>query len=136
MHPAPLGYAVTGTNSIEFGGGYLLERYSKNDFHQDIFFLVPTFREFSKYLLKVMVRNDYINYNYQYLTGFINELYMESITTVGYNDLFWKVLNISRIYVRPFSPGNFAFRVRFGVSTNKDSPFVPFNISEYLERLF
>jgi hypothetical protein len=129
---ASINYNFSIYNSFEFGGGYLLERYSKNNFHQDRFFLVPTFREFSKYLLKFMVRNDYINYNYQYLTGFINDLNMESITTVGYDDLFWKVLNISRIYFRPFATGNFAFRLRLGVATNKDSPFVPFVLDNYI----
>jgi hypothetical protein len=119
-------------NSFEFGGGYLLEHYSKNDFQRDIFSLLPAFREFSKYLLKFMVRNDYINYNYQYMKGFANELNLESITTAGYNDFFWKILNISKIFFRPFVHGNFAFRLRLGVSTNKDSPFVPFVLDNYI----
>ena len=119
-------------NSFEFGGGYLLERYSKNDFQQDISNLLPTFREFDKYLLKLMVRNDYINYYYQYITGFANDLNLESVTTGGYNDFFWKMLNISKIFFRPFVRGNFGIRLRLGVSTNKNSPFVPFVLDNYI----
>jgi outer membrane protein assembly factor BamA len=119
-------------NSLEFGGGYLFERYAKNNFPENRILPVPSFREFTKYLIKLMLRNDYINYNYQYLKGFANDLNLESIATVGYNDLFWKVLNITRIFFRIGDNGNLAFRLRLGISTNEDSPFVPFVLDNYI----
>jgi outer membrane protein assembly factor BamA len=119
-------------NNIEFGGGYLYESYEKNEIDNGEFIPGPAFRDFDKFLVKFLMRNDYINYNYQYIRGFSNELYLEGITTTNNNDLFWKILNISKIFFRLGDEGNLAFRLRLGVSTNKDSPFVPFVLDNYI----
>jgi outer membrane protein insertion porin family len=119
-------------NSIEFGGGYLYERYDKNEIQSGQFAPGPDFRDYHKILAKFLLHSKYINYNYQYLKGFSNELNLENVTTAGDYDLFWKILNISKLFIRPNSAGNLAFRLRLGISTNKDSPFVPFVLDNYI----
>jgi outer membrane protein assembly factor BamA len=119
-------------NRIEFGGGYLMESYTRNDFPQGRILPVAAYREFSKYLLQMMMGNDYLNYNYQYVSGFANDLNLESVTTIGYDDFFYKILNISRLFFRLGGEGNLGFRLRLGISTNKDSPFVPFVLDNYI----
>ena len=119
-------------NSVEFGGGYLYERYDKNEIRSGQFAPGPDFRDYHKILAKFLLHSKYINYNYQYLKGFSNELNLENVTTAGDYDLFWKILNISKLFIRPNSTGNLAFRLRLGISTNKDSPFVPFVLDNYI----
>ena len=80
----------------------------------------------------MMMGNDYLNYNYQYVSGFANDLNLESVTTIGYDDFFYKILNISRLFFRLGGEGNLGFRLRLGISTNKDSPFVPFVLDNYI----
>jgi hypothetical protein len=125
-------YNFSLNNSIELGGGYLYERYDKNESHSGKFAPGPDMRDFSKFLAKLLLRNIYIDYDYQYMKGYANELNLENITTAGENDLFWKILNIFKIYFRPGAESNLAFRLRLGVSTNKDSPFVPFVLDNYI----
>jgi hypothetical protein len=117
---------------LEVGGGYLYERYAKNNFPEFRILPVPTFREFSKYLIKLMLGNYYLNYNWQYVSGMANELNLESVTTAEYDDIFWKALNISRVFIRIGNKGNLGFRLRLGVSTNINSPFVPFVLDNYI----
>lgn len=119
-------------NRIKFGGGYLYERYDKNEIRSGNSAPGPDFRDYNKYLVKLLVHNDYLDYNYQYISGYSNELNLENITTEGENELFWKLLNISKFFVRTSSKGNLAFRLRLGVSTNKESPFVPFVLDNYV----
>jgi len=119
-------------NSMEFGGGYLYERYDKNEIRSGKSAPGPGFRDYHKILVKFLLKNKYINYNYQYLDGFSNELNLENVTTVGNYDLFWKILNISKVFFRPSVTGNLAFRLRLGISTNKNSPFVPFVLDNYV----
>jgi len=129
---ANLIYNLDFQNSIEFGGGYLYERYDKNEIRSGQSAPGPGFRDYHKILAKFLLRNKFINYNSQYLEGHSNELNLENVTTVGDYDLFWKILNISKLFFRPNSNGNLAFRLRLGVSTNKDSPFVPFVLDNYI----
>jgi outer membrane protein assembly factor BamA len=125
-------YNFSFNNSIEFGGGYLYERYDKNEIRSDKLAPGPDFKDYHKFLVKILLNNNYINYNYQYLKGYSNQLNLENVTTLGKNDLFWKILNISKIFFRPGVESNLAFRLRLGVSSNKDSPFVPFVLDNYI----
>lgn len=125
-------YNFSSNNVLEFGGGYLYERYDKNDIRSGNLAPGPDFRDYHKILTKIIFINKYIDYNYQYLKGYSNELNLESITAFGNYDLFWKILNISKYFIHISAQGNLAFRIRLGVSTNKDSPFVPFVLDNYI----
>jgi outer membrane protein insertion porin family len=125
-------YNFSLNNRIEFGGGYLYERYDKNEARSGKFAPGPDVRDYNKALAKILFNNNYIDYYYQYLQGYSSELNLESVSTLGEYDLFWKVLNISKLFIRTGTTGNLAFRLRLGVSTNKDSPFVPFVLDNYI----
>ncbi len=114
--------------AFSFGGGYLLETYRQRE-STDRF---PDSLDFKKYLIKVGFDQQTLDYHLHYLSGFSNQLIVESVLTEGDPTTFWKVLNISRFYARPWPTGNLAFRLRTGISTNKVSPFVPFVIDSYL----
>jgi outer membrane protein assembly factor BamA len=119
-------------NAIEFGGGYLYERYEKNLDRSGSNAPGPDLVDFDKYLFKFQFINNYIDYYYQYLTGYSNELNLETVSTKGEEEFFWKFLIITKLFLRMGGDGNWAFRLRAGISTNKISPFVPFVLDSYI----
>jgi hypothetical protein len=125
-------YSFSQTTAVEFGGGYLYERYEKNEEHTGPDTPGPNLVDFDKYLLKLLIRHHHINYFYHYLNGFSNDMNLEHVTTSGEDEPFWKVLNISKLFLRSGKRGNWAFRSRIGFSTNKESPFVPFVLDNYI----
>jgi outer membrane protein assembly factor BamA len=125
-------YNLSLKNAIEFGGGYLLERYEKNADRSTSDSPGPDLVDFDKYLFKILLDQDYINYYYHYLSGFSNGLNLETVKTKGETDMFWKVLNITKFFLRFGEKGNWAFRLRAGIATNKISPFVPFVLDNYI----
>jgi outer membrane protein assembly factor BamA len=130
-----LGHAIYNYNinsRVEFGGGYLYELYDKNKILSGKFAPGPDQRDYHKVLVKFVLLHNTVDYYYQYLNGFSNELNLENVTTLGEYDLFWKILNISKLFIRTGKQGNLAFRLRVGISTNKDSPFVPFVLDNYI----
>ena len=110
--------------SFSFGGGYLLETYQRRETGGTF----PDSLDFTKYLVKFSIDQDFLDYHFHYLSGFNNQFNLETVLTEGDPTTFWKILNISRLYFRPNARGNIAFRLRAGISTNKVSPFVPFVI--------
>ena len=125
-------YNIDLNHRLEFGGGYLYERYDKNEIRSGQFAPGPEFRDYHKILTKLVFNLNHIDYYYQYLSGYSNEINLENVSTLGEYDLFWKILNISKLFIRTGSSGNLALRTRLGISTNKDSPFVPFVLDNYI----
>lgn len=125
-------YALSQHLWLEFGGGYIYERYEKNLNRSEANAPGPELAEFNKYLLKSVFTVDRVDYFFQYLSGFSNELTVETVLTKGEDDAFWKILNIGKYYARLGERGNTAFRFRSGLSQNKDSPFVPFVLDNYI----
>ena len=81
-----------------------------------------------KIMYKLIYQHDNLDYHYQYVSGFkdvFNFQYVNSETNVSSPDFFiaW---NDFLYYRRVKSRGNFASRLRIGLSTNNDSPFAPF----------
>ncbi len=118
--------------TIEFGGGYLYERYEKNTSRTGAIAPGPDLLDFDKYLLKLTLTHNNIDYFYHYLNGFAGELNLETVKTVGEPALFWKVLNIYKFFFQSGQRGNLAFRLRTGIATNKNSPFVPFILDNFI----
>jgi len=122
-----------GTNSrIELGGGLLEENYLKNLERSDINSPGPDEQSFTKWLIKLSAMQESIDYFYHYLNGYSNEIFLETVRTEDEEGGFWKVLNISKLFKRIKKKGNWASRMRLGLSTNKQSPFVPFVLDSYL----
>ncbi len=95
---------------------------------------VPQSLEVDKYLYKVIYNFDALGYHYQYLSGFKSTLNLQYVHSaneqhlpefiIGFNDFVY----FKRIGRR----GNWANRLRLGVSSNLDTPFAPFTVDNNL----
>nr|WP_299072796.1 POTRA domain-containing protein [uncultured Allomuricauda sp.] len=94
---------------------------------------VPQSLNVDKYLYKLIYNYDAIQYYYQYLSGFkstLNFQYVNSSNTqlpeflIGFNDFVY--------YTRISERGNWASRLRLGLSSNLDTPFAPFAVDNNL----
>ncbi len=94
---------------------------------------VPQTLNVNKYLYKFIYNYDGIEYYYQYLSGFkstLNFQYVNSANVqlpefaIGFNDFAY--------YLRVGQKGNWASRLRLGLSSNLDTPFAPFAVDNNL----
>lgn len=131
--------------SIEFLGLYEFDFKNRielgvNFFTEDYLYLsgatspdVPQDLKVRKFLSKLIYHYDGRDYYYQYVTGFSSLLNFQHVTSsdaalpdfiIGWNDfLYFKKLG---------KRGNWANRLRLGLSTNNDSPFAPFAVDNNL----
>ena len=131
--------------SIEFLGLYEFDFKNRielgiNFFTEDYEYLsgatspdVPQDLNVRKFLSKLIYHYDGRDYFYQYVTGFSSLLNFQHVTSsdsalpdflIGWNDfLYFKKLG---------KKGNWANRLRLGLSTNNDSPFAPFAVDNNL----
>ncbi len=88
---------------------------------------VPLNLRLNKLLFKGVYAYVGLDYYYQYLDGFKNNLYLQYVVTendfqneflIFWNDLFY--------FKRVGAKGNWANRLRFGLATNENTPFAPF----------
>ncbi|MFD2822924.1 POTRA domain-containing protein [Lacinutrix iliipiscaria] len=87
-----------------------------------------------KLMYKLIYEYNNLNYDYQYVEGFKSLLNFQHVTsrkeeqlpgfTIGWNDFLY--------FKRLRSKGNWASRLRLGVSTNNDTPFAPFSVDNNL----
>ena len=113
----------------EFGGGYLNETY---DQRPGASFVYDGETRFDKYFLQTSISYERLKYFYHYLSGIAPTIVFERVQTIGMDDSFWKVLGQMRVFRRVGKRGNPAMRMRLGISSNDDSPFVPFVLDSYL----
>lgn len=90
---------------------------------------VPLNLKANKFLVKGIYDYNNLDYYYQYVTGFrslLNIQYVNSSTdllpnfVIGWNDF--------HLYKRLGKSGNWASRLRLGLSSNNDTPFAPFSV--------
>jgi outer membrane protein insertion porin family len=117
---------------LELSGGYLAETYDKNVEKSEEGTPGPDFRKFNKWLTRLQLVVDDLNYKDITIKGIAHDLTLERIVTEGESQHFWKILGIFRAYFLLGKRGNFAFRSRTGFATNEESPFVPFVLDSYL----
>ncbi len=112
-------------NDIQFGVSYFKEKYDY--LTGDIDVNVPLQLNVNKWLFKTVYTYDVLDYYYQYIDGFKNQLYSQYVISeneyqedflIFWNDLFY--------YKRIGKKGNWANRLRIGLSSNTESPFAPF----------
>lgn len=126
-------YELQYNHWLEFGGGYIYERYVKapEDLHLTEY--GPDLFKVQKYQMRVSNTLNRINYFYQYRTGFQNVLAVDGVLSPNpVVPPFWKVDNDFRYYRRLRKRGNLAVRGFFGFSENTPSPFAPFVIDSYV----
>ena len=74
-----------------------------------------------------MYSYDNLEYHYQYLHGFKNQLFVQMVTTENeFQDDFFIAWNDFFYFRRMGEKGNWANRLRVGLATNNKSPFAPF----------
>lgn len=118
-------YQINLKNSIDFGATIFTEHYKF--LSGDIAATVPRNLKLNKLLFKLLYSYNNLNYFYHTVSGFKNDFYAQYVVTendfqnnflIAWNDFFY--------YKAIGENGNWANRVRFGLSSNEKSPFAPF----------
>jgi outer membrane protein assembly factor BamA len=112
-------------NRIDFGVNFFKEKYQYLSGATST--SIPQNLSLNKTLLKLVYTYDNLDYYYQYINGFKSILYAQYVLTENdfQNDfyIFW---NDFLYYKRIGEKGNWANRLRVGLSSNEDTPFAPF----------
>lgn len=112
-------------NRIDFGLNLFKEKYQYLSGATST--SIPQNLSLNKALLKLVFTYDSLDYYYQYINGFKSILYAQYVLTENdfQNDfyIFW---NDFLYYKRIGEKGNWANRLRVGLSSNEDTPFAPF----------
>ena len=127
-------YEIDFKNRIEFGGNYFVEDYKYiSGGSRPVNINEGDLSNVKKWLIKGIYEYSNLKFNYQYISGFrslLNLQYVKSTNNllpdfaIGWNDFFY--------YKRVGKKGNWANRLRLGLSTNDDSPFAPFSVDNNL----
>ncbi len=79
-----------------------------------------------KWLTNARYESNQINYDYFYLSGYQLNASLQWVITFGEPQHFTSLILEGSKYWRPLRKINLAARLRFGISNNDPSPFVPF----------
>ncbi|GAA4268299.1 POTRA domain-containing protein [Hyunsoonleella aestuarii] len=118
-------------NKFEFGINYFVEDYSYKFGATSP--IVPRELNVHKWLVKSIYEYNNLDYFYQYVSGFRSIANLQYVTSmnamlpdffIGWNDFLY--------YKRVGERGNWANRVRLGLSTNDETPFAPFSVDNNL----
>ncbi len=124
-------YELNFNNRFEVGINYFTEDYEYKEGAVDP--TVPQELVVNKLLYKVIYEYNNLDYDYQYVSGFKSILNFQYVTStnevlpeflIGWNDFLY--------YKKIGEKGNWASRLRLGLSTNNDSPFAPFSVDNNL----
>lgn len=124
-------YEFNFNNRIELGFNYFTEDYTyiSGATAPDI----PLQLTVKKLLYKLIYEYDGIRYDYQYQEGFKSTFNFQYVTSrdeilpeflIGWNDF--------QYFMRVGEKGNWANRLRLGLSSNDESPFAPFSVDNNL----
>lgn len=125
-------YQFNLNNRLELGLNIFTEDY---EFRSGIVdeTIAPLSLVVNKWLVKGIYEFNALNYYYQYVAGFralLNQQYVTSSDPllpdffIGWGDFFY--------FLRVGKKGNWANRLRMGLSTNADTPFAPFSVDNNL----
>ncbi|NMH87287.1 BamA/TamA family outer membrane protein [Flavivirga algicola] len=116
-------------NRLELGGNYFVEDYK---FKGENTNNRPELNV-HKWLIKGIYEYNNLDYYYQYVSGFRSQFNFQYVTStnsmlpdffIGWNDFFY--------FKRVGAKGNWANRLRIGLSTNDNTPFAPFSVDNNL----
>ena len=125
-------YEIFRNGFVRLGGAYLYEKYEKIVFENQVISPGPNKHYTEKALFKTGFSMKRVNYNGPYLTGFINDFFIESIRSQFPEENFIKTNNEIKFYKKILGKGNFATRLRTGIATNRPGPFAPFVLDSYV----
>lgn len=118
-------------NRLELGINYFVEDYQYKFGATNP--SVPQELNVHKWLLKGIYEYNKLDYFYQYVSGFKNQFNFQYVTStndmlpdffISWNDFFF--------FKRVGEKGNWANRLRLGISTNDETPFAPFSVDNNL----
>jgi outer membrane protein assembly factor BamA len=124
-------YEFNFSNRLELGVNYFVEDYEYKFGATNP--NVPQELNVHKWLLKGIYEYNELDYFYQYVSGFKSQFNFQYVTStndmlpdffIGWNDFFF--------YERVGEKGNWANRLRLGLSTNNETPFAPFSVDNNL----
>jgi len=124
-------YEFNFSNKIEFGLNYFTEDYNYKSGATNP--NVPQELNIHKLLYKGVYEYNNLNYFYQYVSGFRSMFNIQYVTSrsemspdfvIGWNDFYY--------FDRIGKKGNWATRLRLGLSTNSETPFAPFSVDNNL----
>ncbi|NJX14862.1 POTRA domain-containing protein [Tamlana crocina] len=122
-------YQINVENKLELGLNYFVEDYR---FKGENINNRPELNV-HKWLAKGIFDYNKLDYFYQYVSGIRNQLNVQYVTStndmlpdffIGWNDFFY--------FKRLGEKGNWATRVRIGLSSNDETPFAPFSVDNNL----
>ncbi|UQD57345.1 outer membrane protein assembly factor [Flavobacterium sp. K5-23] len=120
-------YRINIKNEIRVGIAFLNEKYNYLDGATSS--SIPQFLAIDKKLLKLEYRFDNVTYDYYLAKGFRSNLYTQLVISENeFQDKFVIGWNDFLFYKRVGKSGNWASRLRLGLSTNNESPFAPFSV--------
>lgn len=118
-------YEADFKNTFNFGINFFSEKYEYLSGATDP--SVPQSLDLDKVLLKLVYMYDGLDYYYQYVDGFKSILYAQYVTSNNdFQDKFFVAWNDFFYYKRVGDRGNWANRLRMGLSSNQETPFAPF----------
>lgn len=124
-------YEFNFSNRLEFGINYFVEDYQYKFGATNP--NVPQELNVHKWLAKGIYEFNKLDYFYQYVSGFKSQFNFQYVTStndmlpdffIGWNDFF--------VFKRVGEKGNWANRLRLGISTNDETPFAPFSVDNNL----
>ncbi|GAA3616937.1 outer membrane protein assembly factor [Flavivirga amylovorans] len=122
-------YEINFKNRFELGLNYFTEDYK---FKGENINNRPELNV-HKWLVKGIYEYNNLDYYYQYISGFRSQFNFQYVTStnnmlpdffIGWNDFFY--------FKRVGKRGNWANRLRMGLSTNDNTPFAPFSVDNNL----
>jgi outer membrane protein assembly factor BamA len=121
-------YQININNEINFGVNLFREKYQYLSGNIDLSNpSIPENLTLNKALFKFVYAYDNLDYYYQYIKGFKNILYVQYVVTENdFQNKFYIFWNDFFFYKRVGNKGNWANRLRFGLSSNENTPFAPF----------
>ncbi|MEP1035210.1 hypothetical protein [Ekhidna sp.] len=115
---------------VEIGGAFFTEDYRK--FTNGSFEGAPEKVSKKKLLGKATFVWNRVNYFFFYQEGLHNQLNIQTVQSLNDDPAFYIVFNDLKKFWRSGDKGNFATRLRLGLSSNEVSPFAPFVLDSYL----
>ena len=73
-----------------------------------------------------------VNYHFHHLSGLHNQLNIQTVQSISNDPAFYIAFNDTKKFWRSGTKGNFAARLRLGLSSYEESPFAPFVLDSYL----
>jgi outer membrane protein assembly factor BamA len=119
-------YEINYNHYLEMGMALFYEKYTKLSDQVLENPPGPESLHQNKSLWKIRHVIDRKNYHSYRLEGLDNEVSFETVYTFTDQSWFHLFTNTTRLFKKVSSFGNLAGRLRFGLSTNNDTPFAPF----------